>query len=48
MPKIKVIAQISNEIIKKSNRFLPYEARAEICQNFGWLFKRFEDTEILF
>ena len=28
------------------NRFLPYEARAEICQKFGWLFGRFEDTKI--
>ena len=25
-----------------------YEARAEICQKFGWLFGRFEDTKILF
>ena len=27
------------------DRFLPYEARAEICQKCGWLFGRFEDTE---
>jgi hypothetical protein len=27
--------------------FVPYEA-AEICQNFGWLFGRFEDTKISF
>ena len=30
------------------DRFLPYEARAEICQKFGWLFGRFEDTKISF
>ena len=28
--------------------FLPYEARAEICQKFGWLFERFEDIKISF
>ena len=27
------------------DRFLPYEARAEICQKFGWLFGWFKDTK---
>ena len=39
------ISQKANQIL---DRFLPYEARAEICQNFGWLFGRFEDAKILF
>ena len=30
------------------DRFLPYEARAEICQKFGWLLGRFEATKNLF
>ena len=34
---------------KKANqilhRFLLYEATAEICQKFGWLLGRFEDTK---
>ena len=34
-----------NEIL---DRFLPYEARAEIYQKFGWSFGRFEDTKISF
>ena len=29
------ISQKTNQIL---DRFLPYEARAEICQNFAWLF----------
>ena len=35
---------------KFETNFCPmaYEARAEICQKFGWLFGRFEDTEISF
>ena len=36
------ISQKANQILDK---FLPYEARAEICQKFGWLFERFEDTK---
>jgi hypothetical protein len=30
------------------DRFLPYEAKAEICQKIGWLLGRFEDTKISF
>jgi hypothetical protein len=34
---------------KKANqifdRLLPYEARAEICLKFGWLFGRFEEPK---
>ena len=39
------ISQKSNRIF---DRFVPNEARArtEICQKFGWLFGRFEDTTI--
>ena len=29
------ISQKANQIL---DRFLPYEARAEICQKFGWPF----------
>ena len=36
------ISQKANQIL---DRFLPYEARAKICQNFGWIFGRFEDTK---
>ena len=39
------ISQKANQIL---DRFLPYEARAEICQKFGWLFGRFKDTKISF
>jgi hypothetical protein len=39
--------QISQKAKQSFDRFLPYEARAEICQKFGWLFGRFQDTEIL-
>ena len=37
--------QISKNANQILDRFLPYEARAEICQKFGWLFGRFEDTK---
>ena len=33
--------QISQKAKQIIDRFLPYEARAEICQKFGWLFDRF-------
>ena len=33
------IFQKANQILDK---FMPYEARAEICPNFGWLFGRFK------
>ena len=39
--------QISPKANQILDRFLPHEARAEICQTFG-LFRRFEDTKILF
>jgi hypothetical protein len=39
------ISQKANQIL---DRFLHYEARAEICQKFGWLFWRFGDTKISF
>ena len=39
------ISQKANQIL---DRFLAYEPRAEICQKFGWLFGRFEDTKISF
>ena len=37
------ISQKGNQIL---DRFLPNEAREEICQEFGWLFGRFEETKI--
>ena len=36
------ISQKANQIL---DRFLSYEARAEICQKFSWLFWRFEYTK---
>ena len=36
------IFQKANQIL---DRIMPYEARADICQKFGWLFGRFEDTK---
>jgi hypothetical protein len=36
------ISQTDHQIL---NRFLPYEARAEICQKIDWLFGRFEDNK---
>ena len=38
--------QISQKAKQILDTFLPYEARTEICQKFGWLFGRFEDTKI--
>ena len=35
----------ANEIL---DRFLPYEARAEICQKFDLFFGRLEDTKTSF
>ena len=29
-------------------RQIPYEGRAQNCQNFGWLFVRFEENRISF
>ena len=40
--------QISQKANQSLDKFLPYEARAEICQKFGYLFGRFEDTKISF
>ena len=39
------ISQKNNQIL---DRFLTYEARAEICQKFVWLLGRFKDTKISF
>ena len=36
------ISQKANQILDK---FLPYKAKTEICQKFGWLFGWFEDTK---
>ena len=48
---VKVIL-VSSKISQKNNqildRYLSYEALAEICQKFGWLFGRFEDTKFHF
>ena len=41
----KELATTSNQIF---DRFLPLLHRAEICQKFGWLFGRFDDTKISF
>jgi hypothetical protein len=39
------ISQKANQIL---DRLLPYEAAAEICLKFAWLFERFEDSKISF
>ena len=40
--------RISQNVDRILDRYLPYDARAEICQKFGYLFGRFEDTKISF
>ena len=54
--KCQLISELNFGVFKSSkkptnqilDKFLPYEAKAEICQKFGWLFGRFEDTKISF
>ena len=40
--------QIFQKVNQILDRFLPYEARTEICQKIGWPFGRFEDTKNAF
>ena len=40
-----MVLQISQKANQILDRFLPYEAKAEICQKFGWLFGRFVHTK---